>query len=127
MIEVTLGEVLQADEALQKIASCELKVRAAYQVARLMREISSEGKLVFESRDKLIMKYGAKDEEGQLLVDENGNNNIPKENMEQFAKEYNEVLQTKITLNVEPIKLNDIENVELTYTDVVMLEPFITE
>ena len=127
MIEITLGELLDCTTAMQKLAEKPMKTKSAFKVARLMREIDKEYALFQESRKRLIEKYGEKDQNNELKIDENGNYSVSKENIEIFNRELRDVLETKISLNAELLDIEEFDNLNFTPTEMVLLAPFIRE
>lgn len=127
MIEITLGELLDCTTAMQKLAEKPMKTKSAFKVARLMREIDKEYALFQETRKRLIEKYGEKDQNNELKIDENGNYSIPKERIEIFNKELRDVLEAKISLNAELLDIEEFDNLNFTPTEMVLLAPFIRE
>ena len=78
---------------------------------------------------ELIDKYGEHDETGNLIIEE-GNYKIKPENGEAMNNEYVELLDTKLTLNANPIQLTLLDDNELklfTPNDMIKLLPFIEE
>jgi len=47
--------------------------------------------------------------------------------MEKFYSEMNDILNNIIELNANKINLNDLENLDFTPTEMILLEPFIEE
>lgn len=127
MIEITLSELLDSSSVMQELAKKPMKTKTAFQTARLMREIEKEYTLFQDSRKKLIEKYGEKDESGELKTDENGNFTVPKESIEAFNTELREMLEQTLSLNVEPILLDDLSEADFTPADMMLLAPFIKE
>ena len=127
MIEITLSELMDSASVMQELAKKPMKTKAAFQTARLMREIEKEYSLFQESRKGLIDKYADKDENGEPKADENGNYTVPKENIEEFNKELKDMLDQTLSLNVEPISIEDLGDADFTPADMMLLAPFMKE
>jgi len=128
-MEVTLRNILDAERLLSAISNERLRSKATYQIARILREIRNEIDLFNEKRMELIDKYGEHDETGNLIIEE-GNYKIKPENGEAMNNEYVELLDTKLTLNANPIQLTLLDDNELklfTPNDMIKLLPFIEE
>lgn len=119
MIELKMIELINGAEALKKINEQILPMRAAFQLARIIREVQKEYDAFDLARKKLFEMYGK--------VEENGSYKIEKENIEDFNKEINSLLEVNVQLNVEPVMLEDLENVNITPQDILYLEKFIKE
>jgi uncharacterized cupredoxin-like copper-binding protein len=73
----------------------------------------------------LIKKYGEKDENGELVTDENNNCKINNEFINDFSNELNELIESEIEINANKIKIEDIENIDFTPAEMTQLEVFI--
>lgn len=125
MIKIKIGALLNSTEALQKLASKELKARPAWQTSRILKAAEKEIQEFNEARMKLINKFGEKDEAGQLITDEAGNCKINPDNISDFNAEFNELVESEIEINGNKININDIEDVDFTPAEMTVLEAFI--
>lgn len=127
MIELKIGDLLNATEALQNLAKKELKARLALSISRILKNAEGEIQNFNETRMNLIQKYGEKDESGELVTTDDGNCKILNENMQIFQSELNELLDATIEINANKIPLDALDALDFTPKDMVMLEPFIEE
>jgi len=125
MIKVTIGELLNATEALQNLAKKELKARLALSISRILKNAEGEIQNFNDTRMNLIKKYGEKDENGELITTEDNNCKIPEECTTEFSNELNSLLDETIEINANKMTLEQLENLDFTPKDMVMLEPFI--
>ena len=125
MIKVTITDILNGTEILQKLSNTGLKAKLAWQVSRLLKAVDKEVQEFNETRMALIKKYGEKDENGELITDDKGNCKIITENVEKFSAELNELVAAEIEINANKIKMDDLENIDFTPSEMVALEPFI--
>ena len=87
MIEITLSQLIDSVSVMQELAKKPMKTKAAFQVARLLREVEKEYTLFQEARKNLIEKYAERNADGGLKTDANGNYSVPKEKIEPFNEE----------------------------------------
>lgn len=127
MIEITLSELLDCASVMQELAKKPMKTKAAFQTARMMREVEKEYNLFQDTRKHLIEKYGDKGEDGNLKIDDNGNYTIAPEFIDKFNQELRETLEATISLNVEPINIENLDEANFTPADMMLLAPFIQE
>ena len=104
-----------------------LNIKAAYNIARIIREIEKENKTFEDTRQKLLFKYGEKDSMGQLIINQNNQITIIPEQINNYNKEIQELLDEKIKLNVEPISLNDLGEIQITPAEIYQINMFIKE
>lgn len=125
MIEIKIQDLLNSTDALQKLSKMNLKARLAWQVAKLLKVVDEEMQDFNKTRIEVIRKYGNKDENGELITDEKGNCKVEGENLVSFTKELNELTDTMLSLNVNRLKIKELEELDFTPTEMVQLEPFI--
>lgn len=127
MIEVSVREILNSAEIMQKLSKRQFKGKVAFQIARILRYIDEELKSFNEARSNLIEVYGERDESDNLIMDENNNYKIQKDKITELNQEIEELLNTSIQINADAINMKDIENEDFTPADILLLEPFIEE
>ena len=127
MIEVTLRQIVDSAETMRELSNKPLKGRVAYRIARLLRELDKEFSLFNEKRTDLVKEYVIKDENGELKTDENGDLVLDKERIQEFYTAINDLLNTQVSINAEKVDLVDLESIEFTPAQIMLLEPFINE
>lgn len=127
MIEVKVSDIVNSINVMQKLATTEFSGKTAFQIGRLLRQIQDEANTFTETRVQLVYKYGEKDENGELIADEQGNCNIQKDKIQTFNNELKELLDTKVTLNANPLKLDDLNGGNFTPQEIMVIEAFIEE
>lgn len=125
MIKLKISDLLNSTEVLQKLASKELKAKLAWQVSRVLKAAEKEMQDFNEARMNLIKKYGEKDNNGEIITDDNGNCKILPTSTEVFSNELNELIGSEIEINANRIKIEDIENINFTPAEMTQLETFI--
>lgn len=124
MIEVKLSTIINGIEVLQKISNSPIKGRTAYKVGKLLKRIEEEFDLFNESRRKLINRYAIKDEYGEPVSD-NGSYKIMPELVDDFNNEVNGLLETIVKIDLDPIPIEEIENIEFTPNEIILIDDFI--
>lgn len=125
MIKVKISDLLNSTDALQKLAGTELKAKLAWQVGRILKAADTEIQSFNDTRMNLIKKYGEKDESGELITDEKGNCKIPNEVLNEFSNELNELVDSEVEINVNPIAIDNLTDKEFTPAEMSQLEVFI--
>lgn len=125
MITVKIADLLNSTDVLQKLAQKDFKAKLAWSIARLLRTAEEEIKNFNETRMNLITKYGEKDDNGELITDDNGNCKIVPESIVNFSNELEDLLQTEVEINANKIDIEQLENLDFTPSEISVLEPFI--
>ena len=125
MITITINNLINSTETLQKLSQQDFKAKLAWSIARLLKAAEVEIQSFNDTRMSLIKKYGEKDEQGELITDDKGNCKIENDKIEAFTNELNELLNSEIEINANKIDFNLLENIDFTPSDIAMLEPFV--
>ena len=127
MIKVTLREVLEGQETLQKLSNQVLKGRTAFQIGRMLKKIEEVLTSYNDTRIKLIEKYAKRKEDGEFEVNEKNEYQFTQENMQAYVDEINKLIAETIEIEANPIRFEDIENLEFTAAEATFLDPFVAE
>lgn len=115
-MKLTTGQLKDMYPALKKFYNCdELPVKFALMLARKQDEIEKEIKHIDEQHQKLVKKYG------EHYVDENGEPGIrvTKENMDIFIKQYDELMDIELDIDLPQITINDLpENLRFSPNEI---------
>ena len=125
MIKLKIGDLVNSTEALQKLSQKEMKAKLSWQVTRLLKAADKELQEFNETRMNLIKKYGEKDENGELIKDENDNCHIVETSTVDFSNELNELINAEVEISANKIRIDDLENLDFTPADMGVLEVFI--
>ena len=109
--------IVNAQPALEKIASVDLPLKLLYSLTKLMEKLEREMRFFNEERDRLIIKYGEQEEDGTFR--------IPGESVEDFQREANELADIDVEWDVTPIAMPLLDGLKLSYNELKMLEGFI--
>ena len=124
-MKVTIREILEGQDTLQKLSHQPLPGRAAFQIGRLLKKLEEVLASYNEVRVKLIEKYAKKNEDGTFEVNDNNEYQFTTENMQAYVSEINSVIADEVEVEARPINFKDIENLEFTAAEMTFLEPFL--
>lgn len=127
MIRVDLKTILNASETFNKIMQQSFNGSLAFKIARLARELNKEMETFNTERQKLLNKYCAKDENGELKVNEQGNVTILPEYINVFNEEFTTLLETEVEINADKLPMDRIDDFEITPQQMLDLEIFFEE
>lgn len=122
MITVKLSQLVNSSSALQKLGNQPLRGKLAYKVGKVIQEISNELSLYDKARHELLEKYCIKDDNNEIVVYENGNVQIAKENIPVYTEEINKLNDTEIELNIVLLDLDDFQDIEMTPKEMMDIE-----
>lgn len=108
-------------ELLNRLFSAQVPVKVAYKLSKIQKAVGVESERYQELRMKIVSKYGNKDEAGELIVDEAGNAKLEDGVIEALVAEMKELHEIEIALETK-VSLDDLDKVELSATDLSILE-----
>ena len=124
-MKVTIKEILEGQDTLQKLSHQPLPGRAAFQIGRLLKKLEEVLTSYNEVRVQLIEKYANKNEDGTFEVNDKNEYQFTAENMQAYVSEINSVIADEVEVEARPINFKDIENLEFTAAEMTFLEPFL--
>ena len=98
-MKLTNGDVFLSREPLQKLLDQKFPVMVSYKLGKLANKLSEQFKVIEDSRNGLIKKYGEKDDKGNLTVKQEG------EKWEKFVAEFNELMAHEEEIVIEKVRL----------------------
>ena len=102
--------IVNTINTLGELNNAKLPVKVAYAITKNINKINTELKAYNEEKTKLINKYGEKDEEGKLKVDENGIIHLKEEFIEDYNRDIKELLSIENEIDIHMIQLDDLLN-----------------
>ena len=108
MIKTTISEILNSQESLEKILAKELPAVSSFRLAKITEKINDELKVFNTVRQKLYEKYGDISEENPTEI------KLKEEHIDSFTEEIDKVLKEEVSLDVNKLKIEDLDSVEIT-------------
>lgn len=92
---------------LSKLTNMELPIKLSYALSKNITKINIELAVYNRERQKLIEKYGEKDEESKLKTKEDGTINIL--DIDSFNKDLKEILEIETEVDIHLIDLEKVD------------------
>lgn len=118
-MKVKLSQIEAVKSSLRTFLSKELPIRIAYRFSKLVKKLDDELTDLDANRRELYKKYGKpkEDDPNQIAITE--------ENREAFLAEIKELLDEEITVDFEPVKVDDLGDIKISSIDLANLSLFI--
>lgn len=117
MIETTIAALVTIKPILQQLANVPMPARESFLLLRTLKTIDNEYLIVDKTRNQLLASYGSQDEQGNFIINP--------DNTSKFQEEINNLLETKITIDCEPIAIELFEDIKISPSQMSLIEPFI--
>lgn len=112
--------------ALAKLAAQPIPLRSAFKLKNISAKAEAAASKFEEVRREGLHRYGSKDEDGELLLNEDSTVKFTQENLGAFARELNELGSTEVDVGVLSIaELGD--KVSISADDVAILNGLLVE
>lgn len=118
-ITMTLGELVEAEDALSRLLEVKLPAQLAYSVATLMRAVKTETAHYHKEREILIRELGESVPDNEQMM------RVKSGEIPAFIKRVNELMIVEATISIRPLKLADLP--DMTGTDILKLGPLVVE
>lgn len=109
-LKLSNERIVNAINALAKLYKAQLQIKVAYAISKNINKIESELEVYNTEKTKLINKYGKKDKEGNLAVDENGKVHLKEEHIEDYNRDIKELLSIENEIDIHMIQLDALLN-----------------
>jgi len=123
MAKIKIAQIIQSEfaPALAKVSSVEVPLKVAFRIKGMVIQVKQEVAKYEELRTELIKKHAPRNEAGEFQPDESGQIRPSAENMNEFLREMQELLNLEVEINtVEVAELG--EKLKLTGNEVAALE-----
>jgi hypothetical protein len=116
---LTLGELVQAEDALQRLIEVKLPAKQAYHVAKLVRLVKAETQHYHSQREEAIRELGVSSPEHPDEI------RVPPDKMPEFVKRLNELYSVETKIDWTPLALADLP--DITAADLLRLGPLVID
>lgn len=110
------------------IKDMKLKFSTLYKISKYFDACSKERDFYVENLNKIFDKYGERDESGGFKLTEDKTGIIIQDDKrDECNKELEDLMAIEIEIAVDPLKIEELENLELDLATYAKIKPFIAE
>ena len=126
MISVTMDQIIDFRNSEGVFNEMNLPLKAAYKLNKIRKAVEKEGDFYAEKFQEILDKYAKKDEEGNLVFSEDGNQIMIKDDsIEECNKELSDLQSLEVQIENYGLTIEDFgEDIECTPDDLATLMPF---
>ena len=125
-MKLTNKQIINSIDSLKNLSGKELDVKTSFIIAKNIKVIDEISDIFISEKMKLVNKYGTKDKEGNLKVEDNGAVEIAKNNLKEWNRSYAELLKIENDVDIQKIKLNDLD-IKVSAQELLAIEYMIEE
>ena len=120
MITIQLKEILQIVPILQSLSQQSFIGSVSFKISRLIRELDKELALMNKAKQDIIEEYGKRDEEGKLIVTNDGQVKIS--DAEKCNMELQKLLDTTVEINANKLPIDIFDSIQISPVQANILE-----
>ena len=109
-------QMLNAIPVLDKLMTCKLPVKKAYEVYSLAKQIKEQREFFINEEKKLIEKFNAEVTQEGYIQFKTGDDQL------NFSNEHKSLLDFEVELQILEIAFDELKEIELTPNDMILLE-----
>ena len=115
-MNVTIATLINATPVFSKITNKELSPAVSFRLVKLIKEINVELEIFEKEKEKLLKKYGKKnDDDSYTILDEN---------KDSWNKDITELLSLNVDITAEKVNLAN-EDIKISPADMMKIEEFV--
>ena len=125
-MKLTNKQIINSIDSLKNLSSKELDVKTSFIIAKNIKAIDEISDIFISEKMKLVNKYGTKDKEGNLKVDDNGAVEIANNNLKEWNRSYAKLLEIENEVDIQKIKLSNLD-IKVSAQELLAIEYMIEE
>lgn len=127
-MKVKMHQILDFELVYNKIKNTKMPIKTIYNFAKFAREINNEKEFYQQELQRIIDNFGERDENGNFVLTEDKTGiQIKKELLNECQKEIALLSNLEIEIKGISLSIDELENVELTLSEMEILMAFIEE
>lgn len=126
MVTVTMEQIIDFRNAIDTFSEMDLPLKAAYKINKIKKTVEKESDFYSEQFQEILNKYAKKDENGDLVFSESGDQIMIKDDMVDECNQALSALQNlEIQIDNYNFTIDDLgENLTCTPENLEALMPF---
>ena len=128
MVKVTMEDIVDFKNADDIFGNVDLRLKVAYKLNKMKKSIDSESGFYSEKFQKIIDEYAKKDDDGNVVFNDDGSQIIIQEDKIEECNDALEDLQKlEVEIDNQNLTIDDFgEDVKCTPEDLELLMPFLS-
>ena len=114
---ITLEKLFTMQQSLSRIMNIPLEAKLSYRLSKILKKIIAELNDLESERQKLVSKFGEKDEKGNVKV--------KGENLTKFSDVWKSLLSEEVELDIPKVPFEMIEKIQISSKELLDLEDLI--
>jgi len=126
-IKLSNERIITEASRLAEISKKNLPIKVSYAIAKNISKIESELKTYNNERVKLIEKYAARDEKGQIKSDSNGQIIFKEDCQETWNQDIKALLSIENEIDIHKFNISELDGYSITPAELMLIDYMIEE
>lgn len=127
-MKIKMSQAMQINRLYPKFNSRSLPIKVTYKLSKLFSALSKEEEFYSSEFKKLLEEYAMYDEEGRLMLSEDKENILLRQDeLKEAQKKFMELENLEVEIPDIEFSLDDLDGIELSIEECLLLTPFINE
>lgn len=127
MIKIKLGSLDGIMVSLKNVVSKDIPIKVSYRLSKLIKQIEDEYKTFTIQRNKIIEKYGEKDEKNNLVKASDHSIAIKPGLVDECKKDFDELNSIECEIDFSPVSIELLGDIQVKPQDFFVLNQFFTD
>lgn len=124
-MKLKLADVVQINALFQPFLKENLPITTAYKIAKFCKSVENDVEFYMNQINQIIAKYAFVDDNGELKYTDAGGVKIKEESIQECGQELEELYNQIVEISTPQFQITDLEKLNLTPNDLMLLMPFI--
>lgn len=126
-MKITNATILKNTNGLNTISVKQLPVKVSYAIAKNLAKLESEIKVYNEERGKLITLYADKDDEGNVIHNEQSQVTFSGENLKNWLRDISILDAEECDVNIHTFKIGLLDGYDISALELIGIDYMIEE
>lgn len=122
-----ITQVLNYTTFYNAVKSQKMPIKLAYRLSKIAQAVEQEQKFYQDRVRSLLDVYAEKDENGTPITNEDGGIKLKQEYRQECLAQFGELESLDVDIKFEPIKIDELESLELTPEQIQSVMPFLAD
>lgn len=119
--------LINAAKVFSQVAQMKISSKLAYKIMKLCKSVATEEEFYNNKRNEIINEYAVKDENGQIVVSDDGMISIMQDKIPVAEKALRELNEIEVDMPDIKFMLDELDELKLSVADMFALDAFIVE
>lgn len=119
--------LMNAAKVFNQVAQTKISSKLAYKIMKLCKSVATDEEFYNNKRSEIINEYAVRDENGQIVMSDDGMISIMQDKIPEAEKALRELNEIEVDAPNIKFTLDELDELKLSVADMFALDAFIVE